>query len=667
MRDRRVVATVLVFVFGVIAVASWLLQSGAEPEPAHAPQPVGSVPPAANAPPTSGAAPAEANTRQPSTEAAPPIAAQQQPRNRGLVLRVWLRGLHPDAKWTAPLHLDLDGRDATTRDRVNDDSAVVPDAEGRAGFVVPDWVATATEQDGRLFAHDPNYQPVEQRWDGAPTLGTELVLDVQVVANLTGRVIDSNSQPVPAARVTAFAMRDGRPIDQELARCNALDDGGWSMAAPPNVPLFLVATPMQHGGNRPSFRDLADTGAVRTDLLPVAAHAKGEVGTLVVVPDFVLPAATLLRGRVCWSDGDGIERALIQVLPRGGVVLGLGLPVADGSSAFRIGHRTFVEQSADGTLRPGARASTDSSGSFTLPTHAGTTVEVRLEGLHGMHLLSLPVATAVVPQPVVFALPRPIVLRAHHAGRPVAGAQIDIANGQTIATAADGTAAVVTSIDMRVRATRDALRSAWIDVPATAAGSTIELELLQERVPLQLEFDGDFRVRNTVVQWRRDDGEQGTEHLLRDDRSGPFELFLEPGRYHLTAGPGGGERNGVFLLPVERDVDLGGAPVALRLPATFGGTFTVTATDSSGLHVGGICRVRDATGADLSDRFELLDDGQRRQGKPAELLPGAVNHFRRILPPGDYVLELEFERHGARPQRVSIKPREVAEVRIRLP
>jgi hypothetical protein len=38
-----------------------------------------------------------------------------------------------------------------------------------------------------------------------------------------------------------------------------------------------------------------------------------------------------------------------------------------------------------------------------------------------------------------------------------------------------------------------------------------------------------------------------------------------------------------------------------------------------------------------------------------------------VLPPGDYELQLDFPEHGAQRTRITIKPREVTEVRIRLP
>jgi len=224
----------------------------------------------------------------------------------------------------------------------------------------------------------------------------------------------------------------------------------------------------------------------------------------------------------------------------------------------------------------------------------------------------------------------------------------------------------VTAQPLRVQARHERLQSPWTPIEPRAAGTTIELDLAAALGEVAIEFEGDFRVRNTVITWRSEDGREGREHLLRDDRSGPFRLFLPAGRYHLTAGPGGGERNGVYLLPCERDVEVGAAPRQITFPAMFGGSFTVHATDSSGLYVGGTCRVVDASGKDVTDRFSVRTENGTDKGAWGELLPGGPNDFTAILPAGDYLLTFDFRDHGVREHRVSIKQRNVAEVRVRL-
>jgi hypothetical protein len=235
-------------------------------------------------------------------------------------------------------------------------------------------------------------------------------------------------------------------------------------------------------------------------------------------------------------------------------------------------------------------------------------------------------------------------------------------------TSAEGQLDLVATRALRVRASHERLRSAWVDLGADAAGTSVVLALGETLGEVSIEFEGEFRVRNTIVRWRAGDGRAGQQHLLRDDSGGPFRIFLEPGRYRIEAGPGGGERNGWFLLPVEREVAVGDAPVQLVLPAAFGGTFVVIATDSNGLYVPGTCRVHDASGVEHEGRFRAraTTGGGDHESRPGELLPDGPNEFTGMLPPGDYELTFDFVGHGAFRHHTTIRPREISEVRVRL-
>jgi hypothetical protein len=268
---------------------------------------------------------------------------------------------------------------------------------------------------------------------------------------------------------------------------------------------------------------------------------------------------------------------------------------------------------------------------------------------------------------VLFELPRPVRLRVTERGTPVPSARLQTEGWMPLKANPEGHLDAVLLKALRVRGVHEAARSAWRSVPVTAAGTTIDLEVTRELTPVAIEFDGDSRVRNTSIHWRRSDGVEGREHLMRDDRPGAFELFLEPGRYHLTAGPGGGERNGTFLLPVERDVDVGAVRIELRLPAAFGGLFTLSATNSSGLHVAGRCEVFGADGRECNASFLMRGTSDNLIGLPGDVIQGGVNECTNVLPPGDYELRLDFPEHGAQRTRMTIKSREVTEVRVRLP
>ncbi|HEX6813805.1 MAG TPA: hypothetical protein VF384_19445 [Planctomycetota bacterium] len=560
-----------------------------------------------------------------------------------------MRGLHPKAPWTTTLRLRLDGYDETARQRHVHDDEATPDADGRCSFPLPTWYQAVTQT--RLEARDPNYVRLLRHVEGIIDPAHELLLDVQVVAIIEGRVVDKDGRPVPGAGIGAFAIRDGEPTDPVLAGDTAKDDGRYRLGAPPDVPLLLVALPFKE--TRPGrYKTPQDLRAMRSDLLPVTKRVSGAIG-VVGTEDFVLPDATPITGVVRWQNGRPVENATVIVLSRPDPLL-------------RISDSYAVHVLPSGAVLPLAQADTDQQGQFRLPGVEGAAVDVSVRSLPGDAVLleDFPTRRCTPPRPVELTVTLPITLRVRNAGAAAPHAELDFER-TTARAGDDGELAVVTTRPVRVRATREGLQSPWITLLPESAGTAIDLELRAALTEVAIEFEGEFRVRNTTIAWRSDDGREGREHLVRDDNSGPFRLFLPPGRYHLSAGPGGGERNGIFLLPVERDVEVGQAPRQLTLPALFGGRFTVHATDSSGLYIGGTCRVVDASGKDVTDRFTVQAEGGDI-GAPGELLPGSPNDFTAILPAGEYLLTFDFRDHGAREHRLVIRPREVAEVRVRL-
>lgn len=640
----------------VVALVSLLLWQRCSDDLAPGTQPAAPTTPPGDGAPTPTAAP-HAGSHGETPRESPALPSDGATSTKGLQLRVRLRGLHPQAPWAAPLQLRLEARDDSRDQRSPVLAERVPDAQGLATFAVPDWCQTAPRQRCRLEANDANYRPLEFRSESPLDLGNELVLDVQVIAVIEGRVVDEQHEPVAAARVSAFVLRDPLSKASSLVQTNTHADGRFRLPAPPDTPLLLLVTPMlpMPAHVRPMARNgaEADRGQFRSDLLPASLEVTPVVGRATTTGDLVLRAATTIAGVVHWDDGAPIAGAVVRTLPKTGTRL-------------QLDHGPYLQRAANGALVPGATTDTGHDGRFQLPGVPGTAVDVAVDLLHEARTVGSFQQVVMPGQPADFALPRPIRLRTTDGTAAIPQARIEIEGFEVVVADGDGIAAVVAPRALRVRAASARLRSPWLDVPTSAAGTTVDVVMTNERLPLAIEFEGDFRVRNTVVTWRRDDGLQGREHLLRDDRGGAFEVFLEPGRYHVTAGPGGGERNGVFLLPVERDVDVDG-PTTLTLPALFGGGFTVMATDSSGVWVGGHCQLHDRSGADHTDHFEVDSGPQKRTGGLGELLADGVNRFTRILPPGDYELMCDFGPHGAHREIVKVLPREFTEVRIRLP
>ena len=158
------------------------------------------------------------NEREAVATPAPAAAAEAN----GPQLRVRLRGMHAKTPWTAPLHLDIDAR-LTNGDGVTHSAAIAPDADGLTVFPLPAWAPGMSR--GRLGGTDPNYLAVQQRTDAPFDFAQELVLDVQIVALVTGRVVDAQRSPLPGARVVAFAIRDGAPVDGVVGQTNTRTDG----------------------------------------------------------------------------------------------------------------------------------------------------------------------------------------------------------------------------------------------------------------------------------------------------------------------------------------------------------------------------------------------------------------------------------------------------------
>ncbi|MBL8738603.1 MAG: hypothetical protein JNL12_19400 [Planctomycetes bacterium] len=576
-------------------------------------------------------------------------------------LRVRLRGLHPDAPWTMPLTCYVRGTDRATGRYVGVQLDAAVAADGTAIFLLPAW-APADLSNGRLAAQDPNYRPLSDTFGPGLDLAQERVVDVQVAARLAGRVVDAAGTAIAAARVTAYTLRDHEPLDGEVAHTNTRADGTWEFQVLTGTPLFVMAVAMNPAAeaSRAAERDLEvpDDMTVRSDLLPASTTVVGSVGAPKRVPDLVLSAAAALHGEVRWVDGEPLPGVWVQALPRGGRTL-------------ELFHSTFVQRHPDGTLSPSAQAQTDSSGRFVLPASPGAALDVQLVNLGQRPSHHLVQQTVVLPavqgQPVLFQLPRPVLVRAVAAGVVVPGSLIEADTWRRSFAESDGELSLVPNGQARVRAGHEGRRSAWRALGPDDAGTTVDLELVPVATEVRLEFTGDVRVRNTTLQWRRDDGQAGRERLLRDDRAGPFRLFLEPGRYRLIASALGGEHNGMFLLPCERDVEVGSLPIDLQLPAAFGGTFTVAATDANGGLVGGRCTVRDAAGRDWTGTFASVRAGHLDSGAPGELLHGVANRHERILPPGDYELLLEFEGQAPLHRHVTVRLREVVEVTLRLP
>ena len=575
---------------------------------------------------------------------APNVARERAPTENQPILRVVLRGLHRDVPWTAPLRLEYVGLYDTNGAVHRDD--VVPDAEGRAQFVLPTWWKRCRH--GRITAENDRYRSSGHEWMSTPDVDTEIVIDVQVLAELAGRVLDARGEPANAI-VTAFRFAAGRNF--AVATTTPTRDGTWRMPTPPDGDLLVVAQPTGRGEFDVQFSSPPDSPRRRSPeptsviSLPTSRRVTCRAGAVVAVPDLVLPEATTLRCTVLWSDGVPIQHASVKFVPRGGEILG----IPDGTS---------VQVRDDGRLTTSAFARTDANGAVELPLLASTEGEVQLVAVPGLVLAGGNVVQPVTSTTLEFRLPRPVTLRATTNGTVVRGASFESQEWTGAMHLDSGACGFVPSRPLRVRAAEWSRCSAWFDITAADAGKTVDLELEKRRLEVSVVLEGRSVGTSERFEWEARDGSKGYDVLFPE--AGRFRMFFEPGTYRLNIGTSGG-----IMLPIHTEFTVDRERVTLTLPVRYGACLIVDARDRSGTNVGGTCRVQNASGEDVTAEFvaDRLDD--RRRGQPGELLPGSPCHMDRTLPPGDYELLFDLPTVGVRRQRVTLREGERAEILVR--
>lgn len=626
----------------------------------------GEVEPAANATPTADTAssslasrPSTEPTATPSETARTELASSPQP-----FLKVRLSGLHPEAPWTASIRLDWEGRDEPAKTWLDHVDRQVP-VDGLATFALPDWVRTATQPKIRLDARDPSYVEVNLRLDAIPSLDEELVVEVMVRAILTGRVEDTRSAPVASARIVAFAQVGAMPRDGALGVTNTRADGTFTLQVPYSIPLFVLAVPMQPmhlSGSSITLQGgaIADDNSFRHDLLPTGHAAEAALGKSRELPTFVLRDATRITGTVLREDGSAVG-CRVASLPLGGITLDLSGEVC-------------VQVLADGTIAPLARTTASvENGSFELPAALGVRTSIAVTGPDdSLSFGPLLTKDVVPPTHVEFVLPRDLVVRVLRNGSPVPSATVEIhlsaPAGRPIRlyTDTDGALRIRGSSPLRLRALHGSTVSPCVDTDPTVDREVV-LDLAHAFTPVSIELEGSRRVRNATFRFVRRDGVELIEHGARDDRVGPFVCFVEPGSYVLHVERAVGERYGEMLLPQQVELEVGLAPVELRLRAQFGGRLSVVVLDARGVPVAGTCRVRGSDGREHEGRFFVPNARGQHFGVPGEILPGIRNTLELPLPAGNYTVLLDLGKFGTVTREQVISPLGNTDVIVRLP
>lgn len=560
------------------------------------------------------------------------------------LLRVRLRGLHPDAPWTTPLRLDL-GAQGATQEFLKHAAEATVDAEGLATFALPSWWSTAAVFRVGVEADDERYQSFYRRLPTAIDPSVEASIDVVAMGLLEGRVVDSASQGVPRARISVFDVQGTVPVDRESVNCECDAAGVFRVLVPLEAPVCIVA------------RD-----AEGHDRLPASTRvlARGREPTRVA--DLRLADGVRAHGTLRWEDGAPIAGATLRLRASGTELHAGGDWGSEGSG-------TPIEVD-DGRVRS-ASARTLENGSFVFTLPDTDPVVVKVSRLYGSRLCGTFEQTLRAGTEAVLTLPRPVTLQPTQEGAPCT-AQFEFDDRQPGETERHPGSVVMLARRVAVRAVEKSLCSAWTDLDPSHAGTTVALELAQQRTEVSLAID---RVEEVKLVRTECTDERGRHSAQRWNRRDPIALHLEPGRWQLAievwCGPPEWAQQ---PLVVDRTIDVGTAPLRLEVPLERGGTFTVTASGRVGRFASGTFRVLDATGRDRSAAFTVHWISERPSHSAAalwsrrvgELVPRGTNEFGGVLREGTYDLLFDFVGYGKHRERVTIRAGETTEVKLRL-
>jgi RNA polymerase sigma factor (sigma-70 family) len=603
-----------------------------------------------------GAAPAVSALATPTPSDATGLQRTEVPADvHQRVVHCRLVGLRKDVPWTAPIKIDLDGKDVARDEWHLEPQQAQPDESGAFDLRLPPWTATCESFKARLRAEDPLYLDIDVRETSSTLAASPLVgrdiyeIPVQVVAVITGKVVDYRGEPVPAARISAYPLVDGKPLPTALATAGTNDEGGYVLQAPAAAHLLIVATPM-HAASLSGRRMIGRNGAVmedgrtRDDLLPAAQSLDTAFGKRTELPTFTLAEPCSVQGLVVWTDNVPIEGARLQWTPIGPIVLD---------------QKLGLKWLGDHTVAMVSHGDADANGRFALAAHGGDRGLVRVERL-AKGLLLPPEnfgCDATAPQDVTVVVTGKLVtVRVlDPAGKPRRGS-VEWSGSKPYlgryATDEHGVMKLVAQPGrFLARAVADELSSDWLAFDT--APSTLELRLLpSDAAPVLLELVNELPIRQASLCWSRanNDGPDEWRHVSRSDGDGPFQMRLPPGAYRLQITPMGGERNGKFLLDQSFDVTVLPANPRLDLAVVLGGRIHLQVRDAAGLPVRGNCRVIAATGTEVTRALEI--DGTTT----TENL--AVGHYEIVFDLGS---------HGVLRRGVDVKVCEVAEVKIDLP
>ncbi len=339
-----------------------------------------------------------------------------------------LVGVVPAAPIDAPLEIRFDGRvDGVRREH---EARIPVQPDGRFRLVLPPWANDCERFDLRIDFHGLWYSDLTKRFEGELQRdASELLLEVQPIGIVTGRVVDGDGEPVVAARIVAMDPREAEDPGEMttlFGQTNSGSEGAFLLKVRCEGPTILLALPMQEASlsglrlqmMRPvneqelvADAPVTDCNAHRDDLLPAYREAEIVFGRQTDLAPIALDVPSPITGRVVDPKGDGIPGLGVWWLPqdarRYAYVAGRNLALWDDDRAGWAW-----------------RGLCGDDGRFGLWANPGRPGVCRPSKIDGGNLPWLTPVPAIAPTHVELRLERRVTIRLLRDGAPVADVRL---------------------------------------------------------------------------------------------------------------------------------------------------------------------------------------------------------------------------------------------------
>lgn len=495
---------------------------------------------------------------------------------------------------------------------------------------------------------------------------------------LLGRVIDPAGVPVCPARVYAFALRNGKPTEDQPVHDDVDEHGEFELVATLDGDVLIVAIPLQPAtaDAKTAAMMLPPHGGLAATAVAAAMHRQQtqslgdlQVRTTVAISGSVQgPGGEPVVGvPVGWAPEDPAWELFVEAFAITGFAGG-GVHVQrlerSGGSAFAGGHAT------------------DGAGRFSIATTAGITGYVFLPNNSGEGGIECLVHERKVTAPAVvdFRLLHPACVRVLTLGKPTANQvvrfEINGGNGrdpriENYRTDDQGELRILREREapLRGRILRPGREPLVFDVPLDALpGSPLVVELgtaATTRVQVVLTSEVPLGTLNGAL-WRIDVPPAPIQ--LQAETGSPLVTMVAeapPGRYRMRlAQARDAQGDDTFVIWQTADITIGEKPLQVPVRVQHGGRIRIDVKSSDGKFVPGKFRLVDAAGRESQPSLHAPGRGNGRGG---ELwAPGPLLTAMSALAPGRHEVVIDLGAQGTHRQFVDVRRCEIADVTIML-